>query len=216
MEKRRKKLGKQTRCLLTGIGEGLKFAGRYISKTVRRLLEALKRFCAGINNRRIQEYIIAQLKRNGFLIDATTQASGRRTAKDNAALQELTGKNTDKVSARKQPAADRVHMREARVSERSSSAVYGRKTATVRYGRTHSGTRKNVRTPAIRKHRRRGRFAERHLRSLTAFGLLVCALIAFMSWGNLSADGMRTFASLGIGKAQGYVLLGDDCMRGGN
>ena len=209
----RKKFRRYARRTLISIGEGLKSAGRYASKTMRRLLEAIRRFCAGSGDGRIKEYLIEQLKRNGFIIDPAAQTPGRQTARGSAASRGQTGRRTYNASARKK---GRPRGRETLSAARSSHSVHGRSTVSVRSVRARSETQRSVRAPAVRKRSRRRRFAERHLRSLTALGLLVCALIAFVSWGNLSADGMRTFASLGIGKAQGYVLLGDDCMRGGN
>ena len=64
--------------------------------------------------------------------------------------------------------------------------------------------------------RRGKRFLQKHLRSLVAFGALAVALLLFILWGACSEGGMKTFASLGLGKAQGYMLLGDDCMTSGN
>ncbi len=209
----RKKFRRYARRTLISIGEGLKSAGRYASKTMRRLLEAIRRFCASSGDGRIKEYLIEQLKRNGFIIDPAAQTPGRQTARGSAAARGQTGRRTYNASARKK---SRPRGRETLSAARSSHSVHGRSTASVRSVRARSETQRSVRAPAVRKRSRHRRFAERHLRSLTALGLLVCALIAFVSWGNLSANGMRTFASLGIGKAQGYVLLGDDCMRGGN
>ncbi len=58
--------------------------------------------------------------------------------------------------------------------------------------------------------------SEKHLRSTVAMGLLLVALIVFVGWSTLSNPGKRTYARLGMGSAQGYILLGDEYMSAGN
>lgn len=63
---------------------------------------------------------------------------------------------------------------------------------------------------------RRVTFTERNLRTIVAMTLIGVALSSFLIWGTFSASGMRTFASLGMGSAKGYILLGDDYMNSRN
>jgi len=67
-----------------------------------------------------------------------------------------------------------------------------------------------------RKKKRRQSFTERNLRTIVAMSLIALALLVFVIWGTLSAPGQRTFASIGMGSARGYILLGDDYMNGAN
>lgn len=59
-------------------------------------------------------------------------------------------------------------------------------------------------------------FAEKHLRSIISMVLLACTVVFVLMWGYTTESGLRTMAEFGLGSSRGYVLLGDDCMEGGN
>ena len=59
-------------------------------------------------------------------------------------------------------------------------------------------------------------WAQEHLRSLVAMGLLLAALIVFAFWGAFSDSGQKTMAQIGLGSARGYLLIGDDYMSQSN
>ena len=59
-------------------------------------------------------------------------------------------------------------------------------------------------------------WAQDHLRSLVAMGLLLVALITFLFWGAFSDSGQKTLAQVGLGSAKGYMLIGDEYMADRN
>lgn len=72
---------------------------------------------------------------------------------------------------------------------------------------------RNTKKPSVRKDES---FTQSHLRSIVAMSMLALTLLVFVMWGFVSGPGKRTFASMGFGTAQGYILLGDDYMESGN
>lgn len=98
-------------------------------------------------------------------------------------------------------------------SVQTSRRPAAQRTRTVGNVRSAGTSRQKQRKPAKPSVRR---FAEQHLRTIVALGALLVSLLAFICWGNFSDGGMRFFARLGMGKAQGYILLGDDCMAAYN
>lgn len=81
-----------------------------------------------------------------------------------------------------------------------------------RYGYPERKTSAKKNSRAVKKDFFGGDFAEKHLRSIVSMSGLALALIVLLLWGTCSDGGKRTFASLGMGSAGGYILLGDDCM----
>ena len=59
-------------------------------------------------------------------------------------------------------------------------------------------------------------WAQEHLRSLVAMGLLLLALIVFSFWGAFSDSGQKTLAQIGLGSARGYMLIGDEYLAENN
>lgn len=80
----------------------------------------------------------------------------------------------------------------------------------------HSRQPVNPKNTIKRKKKRRQSFTERNLRTIVAMSLIGLSFLVFIMWGTLSAPGMRTFASMGMGSSRGYILLGDKYMSGAN
>jgi len=59
-------------------------------------------------------------------------------------------------------------------------------------------------------------FFEKHARSVIAMALLAVTVIGVILWGSVSSSGRVTFAQMGVGSAEGYILMGDECMEEGN
>ena len=56
-------------------------------------------------------------------------------------------------------------------------------------------------------------FLVRHIRTVIATGLLAITLLFVGIWCRVSVPGQRLFAQLGLGGAQGYIIMGDECME---
>ncbi len=65
-------------------------------------------------------------------------------------------------------------------------------------------------------YRRKETFFEKHARSIIAMALLAATVFLILGWGSCTDSGRLTFAQMGISGAEGYILLGDNCMKQGN
>ena len=178
----------------------IKKRARILKRGIERKLSGSKREKAAASNRSGQ----AKSQRT----PRTSRESGRQSAQGKtryAAERNAYGQNKRPQRSADRSASD--HHRSAAGSQADRAAKTAR----------HAPVRKKPRT-FKQKLRRFWSIAtsEKHLRSTVAMGLLLIALIVFVGWSTLSNPGKRTYARLGMGSAQGYILLGDEYMSTGN